>query len=70
MVSPDQPARSPFQFRECVIMTMPTGRKAANLRDMLMILRDVDESVLSYHLWQSRMAIAPPDVEYPNDFAA
>jgi hypothetical protein len=51
-------------------MTMPTGRKAANLRDMLMILRDVDESVLSYHLWQSRMAIAPPDVEYPNDFAA
>jgi hypothetical protein len=70
MVNADQPARSPFWFYECVVVTMPTGRTAANLRDLLLILREADESVLSYHLWQSRMAIANPDVEYPNDFAA
>lgn len=69
MVSPDQPAPSPFWFHECVVMPMPTGKTAVNLRDMLQTLREVDESVLCYHLWQSRMAIAHPAVEYPNDFA-
>ena len=70
MISADQPAPNTFWFHECVVMTMPTGKTAGNLREMLHTLRDVDESVLSYHLWQSRMAIAPPDVEYLNDFAA
>ena len=69
MVSADLPAPNPFWFHECVVMPMPTGKTAANLRDLVQTLRDVDETVLSYHLWQSRMAIAQPDVEYPNDFA-
>ncbi len=70
MVYANQPALNPFLFHECVILTMPTGRTAVNLREMLQIVREVDPSVLSYHLWQSRMAIAHPEVEYPNDFAA
>ncbi|SPF50674.1 conserved hypothetical protein [Syntrophobacter sp. SbD1] len=70
MISADQPAPNPFWFHECIVMTMPTGKKAANLRELLQTLREVDESVLSYHLWQSRVAIAPPDVEYLNDFVA
>jgi Family of unknown function (DUF5752) len=70
MVSADQPAPSPFWFHECVVIPMPTGQAAVNLRDLLQTLREVDEAVLSYHLWQSRMSLARPDVEYPNDFAA
>lgn len=69
MVDPNQPALNPFWFHECVILTMPTGRTAVNLREMLQIVREVDASVLSYHLWQSRMSIAHPEAEYPNDFA-
>ncbi|MGC9966535.1 MAG: DUF5752 family protein [Syntrophobacteraceae bacterium] len=69
MVSPYQPAANPFVFAECFILPMPIGRTAQNLRELLEALRDVDDSVLHYHLWQSRMAISHPTVEYPNDFA-
>ena len=65
----DQRSESPFQFLECFVMTMPTGKTAYNLRELVHTLREVNEAVLSYHLWQSRMSIARPDVEYPNDFA-
>jgi hypothetical protein len=65
----DQPAKSLFWFRECFLMPMPLGKKAASLRELLEYLRELDEPVLQYHLWQSRLAIAQPTVEYPNDFA-
>jgi hypothetical protein len=66
---PNQKASDPFWFRECFLMTMPLGKKAMNLRDLLQILREVDDAVLYYHLVQSRLAVTQPVVEYPNDFA-
>jgi Family of unknown function (DUF5752) len=66
---PNLPAKDPFWFRECFLMTMPLGKKAVNLRDLLQILREVDDAVLYYHLVQSRLAVTQPVVEYPNDFA-
>lgn len=68
-VQPDQPAQNPFWFRECFLMPMPIGRKAVNLRELLQSIREVREEVLYYHLLQSRLALTPPAVEYPNDFA-
>ncbi len=69
-VDPNEPAASPFRFMECLVMPMPTGKTAANLRELTQTLRDAEESVLRYHLWQSRLAIVHQVVEYPNDFAA
>jgi hypothetical protein len=67
---PAQPAaHDPFWFRECFVMSMPIGKMASNLRELLHALRELDESVLYYHLWQSRLTIAPPGLEYTNDFA-
>jgi hypothetical protein len=66
---PNLPAKDPFWFRECFLIPMPLGRKAINLRELLQILREADETVLYYHLVQSRLAIIQPVVEYPNDFA-
>jgi hypothetical protein len=66
---PEKPAENPFWFRECFLMTMPLGKKAINLRELLQILREVDKSVLYYHLLQSRLAVTQPVVEYPNEFA-
>jgi len=63
-----QMAASPFVFKECFLMPMPIGRTAQNLREMLRAVREVKESVLFYHLLQSRMAIRPAEVEYTNDF--
>jgi hypothetical protein len=67
--SATQLAQDTFWFRECFLMPMPVGRKAVNLRELADAIRELDESVLYYHLIQSRLAIAPPTVEYPNDLA-
>jgi hypothetical protein len=50
-------------------MPMPIGTKVVNLRELLHALREVSDSVLYYHLVQSRLAVSPPTVEFPNDFA-
>ena len=65
----DQPAEHPFWFREYFLMPMPIGKKAVNLRELLQALRELDESVLYYHIFQSRMAISQSAEEYPNEFA-
>jgi hypothetical protein len=62
-------AQHRFWFRECFLMTSPIGTKVSNLRELLHALQGVGESVLHYHLMQYRLAIAPPEVEYPNEFA-
>jgi len=62
-------AKDPFWFHECFLMLMPIGRKAVNFRELLEAIRSLDESVLYYHLIQSRLAPSPPAVEYPNDLA-
>jgi hypothetical protein len=68
-ISPDQLAENPFSFRECFLMPMPIGKKAVNLRELLQAVRELDESVLYYHIFQSRLAITQPGEEYPNEFA-
>ena len=68
-LQPDQPAENPFWFRECFLMSMPIGRMAANMRELLHAIREVKDSVLYYHLFQSRLAYNLPMVEYPNEFA-
>jgi len=65
----DKPAKDPFWFRECFLMPMPIGTKVVNLRELLHALREVSDAVLYYHLVQSRLAVSPPAVEFPNDFA-
>ncbi len=65
----DQKALNIFGFSEYFLMTMPTGKKVTNLRELLQYLREMSEPVLNYHLWQSRLIITQPTLEYPNDFA-
>ncbi|MBM4301766.1 MAG: hypothetical protein FJ121_09595 [Deltaproteobacteria bacterium] len=62
-------AENPFWFHECFLMAMPLGKKVLNLRELMEGLREMEESVLFYHLVQSRLALGQPAVEYPNDFA-
>jgi hypothetical protein len=65
----DKSAKDPFWFRECFLIPMPIGTKVVNLRELLHALREVSDAVLYYHLLQCRLAVAPPTVEFPNDFA-
>jgi hypothetical protein len=50
-------------------MPQPIGLSVMNLRELLHALREVDDSVIYYHLFQSRLAPTQPTAEYPNDFA-
>jgi hypothetical protein len=65
----EQVAENPFWFHECFLMAMPLGKRVVNLRELLEVLKEVDESVLFFHLIQSRLTIGQPAEEYPNDFA-
>jgi hypothetical protein len=65
----NKPAKDPFWFRECFLMPMPIGTKVVNLRELLQALQEVSDSVLYYHLVQSRLTVSQPAVEFPNDFA-
>lgn len=65
----NQSAKDPFWFRECFLMPMPIGIKVVNLRELLQALREVSDAVIYYHLFQSRLAVSQPAVEFPNDFA-
>ncbi|MGP8050174.1 MAG: DUF5752 family protein [Desulfobaccales bacterium] len=65
----DQEAPNSFVFSEYFLMPMPTGNKATNLRELLQFLKEMTEPVLNYHLWQSRLSVIRPILEYPNDFA-
>ncbi len=62
-------AQDPFWFRECFVMVRPVGLSVVNLRELLHAIKEVPESVLFYHLFQSRLALFQPNLEYPNDFA-
>ncbi len=68
-VSPERPTSNPFRFRECFLMPQPIGLSVMNLKELLHAVKEVDESVIYYHLFQSRLAPTQPAVEYPNDFA-
>ncbi len=56
----EQSAKDPFWFRECFVMTMPIGIKVGNLGELLHVIKEVDEAVLYYHLFQCRLAVSPP----------
>jgi hypothetical protein len=48
---------------------MPTGRWAANLREFLHTLREVEPSVIFHHVYQAHLKHQFEVWEYPNDFA-
>jgi hypothetical protein len=68
-LSKDQTTENAFWFRECFLIPMPIGQKVVNLRELLHAVQELDESVLFFHLLQSRLTQSQPAVEYPNDFA-
>ena len=69
MSNPNQLAKIPFEFYECNILIMPTGKKAANLREFAELLKVVSPRVISHHLHQFFIKPVHQPWDYPNDFA-
>jgi hypothetical protein len=69
MSDPNQPARIRFKFYECIILIMPTGKKAVNLREFAELLKVVSPRVISHHLHQFFIKPVHQPRDCPNDFA-
>jgi hypothetical protein len=61
----DQSAQNVFQFSEYFLIPKPTGKKAANLRELMEHLQEMSEPVLECHLWQSHLSYTQPEVDIP-----
>lgn len=69
MSNPNQLAKIPFEFYECNILIMPTGKKAVNLREFAELLKVVSPRVIFCHLHQFFIKPVHQPWDYPNDFA-
>jgi hypothetical protein len=69
MNSFERRAREPFVFVDYEGLVMPTGRRAANLREFLESLRAVPLDVIHHHLNHAALRHRFGAWDYPNDFA-
>ncbi len=62
-------AAKPFRFVDYEGLVMPTGLRAANLRDLVEVIRDAPVEVLRHHLHHAALRHRFGAWDYPNDFA-
>ncbi|HSG99225.1 MAG TPA: DUF5752 family protein, partial [candidate division Zixibacteria bacterium] len=60
----------PFVIKDCSIITISTGLRALNLRELHARLTDCPSESIEYHFYLTKLRPAFDDPEYPNDFAA
>lgn len=61
---------TPFQIKDCALISIATGRRVQNLREFRDQLSQVTEDSIYEHFWGSRLRPSFSDPEYNNDFAA
>jgi hypothetical protein len=62
-------AAAPFRFVDYEGLVMPTGQRAANLRELLDLVRRVPLDVVHHHLHRTALSHRFGEWDYPNDFA-
>lgn len=60
----------PFALRDCALITIATGRKAQNLRELHAELGQVPASSIYHHFWERLLRAQFDEPEYNNDFAS
>ncbi len=66
----DLRAAEPFRFCDFEGLVMATGQRAANLRELLEIVRTAPTEVLHHHLYRTYLRHRFEVWNYPNDFAS
>ncbi|MGD2136739.1 MAG: DUF5752 family protein [Gammaproteobacteria bacterium] len=64
-----QPEDLPFSVKDCALISIATGRKAQNLKELREHLLAVESSSLYYHFWGGLLHAGFEEREYGNDFA-
>jgi trehalose-phosphatase len=62
-------ASEPFKFIDYEGLVMPTGRRAANLKELIDLVRTVPPEVLHHHLHRTPLSHRFGVWDYPNDLA-
>ncbi len=60
----------PFRVFDCALITLATGFRAINLRELAMGIRDAEQGSLYHHFWGRLLQPQFDEPEYNNDFAS
>lgn len=66
----DPPQVEPFALRDCSLMSLATGIRVQNLRELREKLLVVDRSAIYHHFWGRLLQPHFVEPEYNNDFAS
>ena len=58
-----------FELMDCALITLATGKRAMNLRELRDRISEVEESSLYYHFYENLLRPSFDDPKYRNDFA-
>ena len=61
--------REPFSVKDCALVTIATGKKAQNLKEMREHLLNIHLGSIYHHFWGGLLRPRFDDPEYNNDFA-
>lgn len=61
---------APFAISDCALLTIATGERALNLRELAEGLRDVELASIYHHFWGRLLQPQFDEPEYNNDFAS
>jgi hypothetical protein len=59
----------PFVVRDCALLTIATGKRARNLKEMTDHLHTIHQGSIYHHFWDGLLRPRFSDPEYNNDFA-
>lgn len=60
----------PFAIKDCALISIATGEKVHNLRELRDRLIKANRGIMYYHFWDAMLRPRFVDPEYQNDFAA
>jgi len=66
---PEKSNVPPFELMDCALITLATGKRAMNLRELRDRIYEVEEHSLYYHFYENLLRPSFDDPEYRNDFA-
>ncbi len=60
----------PFAIKDCALISLATGRRAQNLRELRERIQTIDAESIYYHFWGVLLRPSFEDPEFKNDFAS
>ncbi len=60
----------PFAVKDCTLISIATGKRVQNLRELRQRMEDIHPACIYYHFWGGMLVPRFDDPEFQNDFAS